>query len=160
MAYADGELFIVSSHTKDAKYYVYAFNAANGKKLWENTGKWPNDNHGHHLQRPAPINGVLYVRPYCFDAKTGKLLDKRMVDGACGTYSGTSGALIYRANGCVSMWDMKTGKITRWTRLRPDCWLSTIPACGMILAPEGGGGCSCGAWMETSLGFLPKVLKE
>jgi hypothetical protein len=26
----------------------------------------------------------------------------------------------------------------------------------MLLAPEGGGGCSCGNWLETSVGFLPK----
>ncbi|MFT4559734.1 MAG: hypothetical protein ACI92S_005127, partial [Planctomycetaceae bacterium] len=26
---------------------------------------------------------------------------------------------------------------------------------GMLLAPEGGGGCSCGSWMETSIGFMP-----
>jgi hypothetical protein len=26
----------------------------------------------------------------------------------------------------------------------------------MVLCPEGGGGCSCGNWMETSVGFMPK----
>ena len=47
-------------------------------------------------------------------------------------------------------------KATSWKRLRPDCWLSTIPAAGMVLSPEGGGGCSCGGWSETSVGFMPK----
>jgi len=26
----------------------------------------------------------------------------------------------------------------------------------MVLIPEGGAGCSCGNWLETSLGFAPK----
>jgi hypothetical protein len=25
----------------------------------------------------------------------------------------------------------------------------------MVLSPEGGGGCSCGNWLETSIGFAP-----
>jgi hypothetical protein len=25
----------------------------------------------------------------------------------------------------------------------------------MLLSPEGGGGCSCGTWLETSIGFMP-----
>ena len=30
----------------------------------------------------------------------------------------------------------------------------------MLLIPEGGGGCSCGGWMETSLGFIPNSFKQ
>jgi hypothetical protein len=33
--------------------------------------------------------------------------------------------------------------------------ISTIPACGLILSPEAGGGCSCGVWLETSIAFRP-----
>ena len=32
-----------------------------------------------------------------------------------------------------------------------------VPA-GLLLSPEGGGGCSCGSWMETSIGFIPTTL--
>ena len=48
------------------------------------------------------------------------------------------------------------GRVTQWNRLRPGCWLSTIPACGLLLSPEASGGCSCGNWLETSIGFAPK----
>ena len=85
------------------------------------------------------------------------MLAARMPGGGCGTYCATTGALFFRS-GTVSMWNRKGGKITSWPRLRPDCWISTIPAAGMLLAPEGGGGCSCGNWMETSIGFIPIAL--
>ena len=63
--------------------------------------------------------------------------------------------LVYRA-GNVTLWDFEQDKASSWGRLRPDCWISTIPACGLILSPEAGGGCSCGVWMETSIAFRPK----
>jgi hypothetical protein len=53
------------------------------------------------------------------------------------------------------MWDVASEKVTGWYNLRPSCWLSTVPANGMVLSPEGGGGCSCGNWLETSIGFAP-----
>ena len=51
--------------------------------------------------------------------------------------------------------DSLQAQLSSWPRLRSSCWLSTIPAAGMLLSPEGGGGCSCGIWMETSIGFMP-----
>ena len=55
----------------------------------------------------------------------------------------------------LAMWNRHQGDASTWSRLRPDCWLSTIPADGMLLSPEGGGGCSCGSWLETSIVFKP-----
>ena len=89
-----------------------------------------------------------------YELASGKPLPFSMPGGGCGTYAATDHALFFRA-GQVTMWDTAGGKPTKFARLRPDCWLSTIPACGMLLSPEGGGGCSCGSWMETSVGFLP-----
>jgi hypothetical protein len=57
------------------------------------------------------------------------------------------------------MWNRKSGKLSGWSLLRPNCWISTIPANGMILSLEGGGGCSCGGWIETSFGFMPHALQ-
>jgi hypothetical protein len=58
------------------------------------------------------------------------------------------------------MWDIAAAKLSGWDNLRPSCWLSTVPAGGMVLSPEGGGGCSCGMWMEISCGFLPRKSGE
>ena len=75
----------------------------------------------------------------------------------CATYAAASDALIYRGQSRrIGMWNTNTGKVSSWFNLRPSCWLSVIPACGMVLAPEGGAGCSCGEWMQTSLGFIPQ----
>jgi len=154
LACGEGKLVLVSSVAAEKRYYVYGWDAAAGKPLWEANFAWPRDNHGRHMSPPAITAGRVFVRPVVIELASGKRLGK-MPDGGCGTYALTTRTAVFRAKN-VTLWDFETGSTSAWVRLRPDCWLSTIPACGMILSPEGGGGCSCGAWMETSLGLLPK----
>ena len=111
--------------------------------------------HGKAMSRPAIAGNRVFMRPRVMDLKTGKLLDVAIPKGGCGTYACTTHTLVYR-NGNVTMWDALGKTTTSWNRLRPGCWLSTIPACGMLLSPEAGGGCSCGKWMEMSTGFVPR----
>ena len=152
---AEDKVFIMASAA--GKYQLYAFSGVDGKSLWQSAHGWPNDNHGGHLQHPVVVHNTVFLEPCGYEAATGKLLTKDMGrHGGCATYAATLNALIYRGDsGRVSMWDIERGAVTSWYNLRPSCWLSTVPANGMILSPEGGGGCSCGNWLETSIGFAP-----
>ncbi len=152
-AYGAGRIVVTASGEKH--FDVRTFEAATGKLEWKDSFPWKSDNHGGHMSRPAIVGGTLYVRPRIYELTTGLVLTQQMPMGSCGTYSASTQALFFRA-GNVTMWDRQEGKATAWSRLRPDCWLSTIPANGMLLSPEGGGGCSCGSWLETSMGFLPR----
>ena len=108
--------------------------------------------------RNLVVGGRLYQEPLGYDLKTGRVVTSKMGrHEGCATYVATEQALIYRGAGRqVAMWDTVSGDVTAWERLRPGCWLSTIAAGGAVLSPEGGGGCSCGNWMETSLAFVSK----
>ena len=154
MAHGEDKLVITSS--TDKKYFVYAFDAQTGDRQWHQEFGWPEGkgDHGKAMARAAIVSGKVYVRPMVFDLADGKLRDERVPAGGCGTYAATSNSLIFRS-GNVTLWDLDTNKQSGWSRLRPGCWLSTIPAGGMLLSPEAGGGCSCGSWMETSIGFMP-----
>jgi len=153
MASSKGKLALIASSNK--QYHINLFDAQDGKAGWHKSFGWQSDNHGGHMSRPAIVGETIYVRPRAFELKTGTQLSVRMPGGGCGTYAATSDALFFRS-GNVTVWDRQRGQTTKWNRLRPDCWLSTIPASGLLLSPEGGGGCSCGSWLETSLGFIPK----
>ena len=107
------------------------------------------------MARPAIVEEKVIVRPGVMDLLTGELLEVQLPGGGCGTYAASKEALFFRS-GTVTVWDQTTGTTSNWERLRPDCWLSAIPAAGLLLSPEGGGGCSCGTWMETSIAFKPK----
>ncbi|MCA9173574.1 MAG: PQQ-binding-like beta-propeller repeat protein [Planctomycetales bacterium] len=152
MAQRDGRLVLVTSSAN--RFHVTCFSDKGGEPLWRESAPWGRDNHGGHMSRPAIVAGNVYVRPFTFRLEDGKPQPQRMPVGGCGTYACTDNALFFRQS-TVTVWDRATAKTSTWPRLRPDCWLSTIPADGMLLSPEGGGGCSCGTWLETSLGFKP-----
>ena len=155
MAHGADRLVTVASN--DRQFHVNTFSTDQGSQLWNRSFRWLGNkgDHGKALSRPAIVGDRLYVRPHAMKLADGSLLPHTFPSGhGCGTYACTTDALFVRSAN-VTMWDSDNGKSTDWPRLRPDCWLSTIPAGGMLLSPEGGGGCSCGTWMETSIGFMP-----
>lgn len=157
LTYTNDTLLITSSLA--GNYHFYAYGAKDGALRWHNAHKWTSDNHGSHMLHPAIVGDIAFLEPIGYSVTTGEVVrdDMGRREG-CATVAATSDALIYRgAERRVAMWDIKTGEVTSWMNLRPSCWLSVVPSGGMILAPEGGGGCSCGNWVETSLGFLPDL---
>jgi len=156
LAHSGSKLILMASDNADEKYHTYCFDAADGSALWDAHFDWMSDNHGGHMSHPAVAGGRVFVRPRVLDLETGKLLDVHMPGGGCGTYALTDHTVIFRS-AHVTMWDFESGASTSWHRLRPGCWISTVPACGMVLSPEAGGGCSCGSWLETSIAFMPKA---
>lgn len=158
MAKGGDQLILTSS--SDRNYNVYAFDSKDGTQVWEQSFGWLNGkgDHGKAMSRPAIVGNTVYVRPQTLDLKTGEILPLKMPGGGCGTYAATTNALFFRS-GNVTAWNRSSGGTTSWSRLRPGCWLSTVPANGLLLSPEAGGGCSCGSWLESSIGFIPKLVK-
>jgi outer membrane protein assembly factor BamB len=156
LSYGGERLFIASSAA--GKYHLYAYDAGSGTALWDANHPWTSDNHSGHMQHPVVMENVVYLEPCGYNVKDGqRVTDQVGRHEGCATYIGTTGALIYRGKDRqIAMWDVKTGKTTCWNSLRPSCWISTIAAGGMVLSPEGGGGCSCAHWLQTSLGLLNK----
>ena len=152
-AVSNGILYLQTSD--DGAFALYAFDLETGRSLWRHKFDWEVDHHGKHLSRIAVAEGLLYLRPYVLDARTGELLREAFPEGhQCGNYACTSESIFLRA-GDLAMWSPREDAVSRWQRVRPDCWISTIPANGMVLSPEGGGGCSCGSWIESSMAFRP-----
>jgi glucose dehydrogenase len=140
---------------KKPTYFAAAFSAADGGKLWSVDFPVGGD-HGAHMSHPAVVAGRVYMRPKVIDLASGKIQALTMPGGGCGSYALSQHLLFFRA-GDVAAWSLAAdARTSSWHRLRPDCWISTIPAAGMLLSPEAGGGCSCGAWLELSIGFMPK----
>jgi outer membrane protein assembly factor BamB len=153
--HANGMLLIASS---DNKYHQYGFDAATGEPRWAAEHDWTGNDHSGHMQHPAVVGNTVYLEPCGYDITSGKrVTDSMGRHEGCATYAATEGALLYRGeNRRISLWDVESGETTSWPRLRPSCWLSTVAGGGMVLSPEGGGGCSCGGWMETSIAFMRK----
>lgn len=156
MQYSSEKLFISSS---DTRYNIYAYDAVTGSPLWSRNHPWTRDNHSGHMQHPVIAGNTIYLEPRGYDIDTGNLVTSQMgLHEGCATYAGTAGALIYRGSGRnIAMWDIDSNKVSTWSGLRPSCWLSTIAGGGMVLSPEGAGGCSCNGWLNTSIGFVSNL---
>lgn len=154
MAAGNGKYVIVSSN--NWKYEIYTYDAEDGKLSWQKEQRWFHGDHGGHLSRPAIVNNRLVVKPVFYNLETGERQPFNVPKSGhgCASYALTEQAIFYRG-GSVTQFNFDTREFSRWERLRPDCWISTIPAQGMILSPEAGGGCSCGNWLETSMVMAP-----
>ncbi len=155
---ADKNQFLLES-SSDANFHFTSFDLASGERRWSQSAKWPEDHHGAHMQHAVLMNDKIFVQPQILDSKTGDIIKTNTLGKrrGCATPVGTGNTIIYRGGGGpLSFWSLERDGRSEFTRLRPSCWLSTIPAQGMLFSPEAGGGCSCGGWMECSIGFAPK----
>jgi outer membrane protein assembly factor BamB len=155
---ADDDQFVLQSSSGN-QFHFASYAAGDGEPLWSRHVNWPENHHGAHMQHAVLMGGKLFVQPHILDASTGKTIQTGTLGKrrGCATPIGTGEAILYRGGtGPLSLWSIEQGKRTEFTRLRPSCWLSTIPAQGMLFSPEAGGGCSCGGWMECSIGFGPR----
>jgi len=133
-----------------------------GSLMWSTESPWGADHHGTHITHPVVTEDRLYFAPHIHDLRTGQPLGESYGPRrGCSTVVATKNALMFRilgeGNSPLGLWNKDTGSVSRFMRIRPSCWLNTIPAQGMLLIPEGGAGCSCGGWMETSIGLRPRT---
>ncbi len=156
---AAGDRLVVGTNVKrdgqqNSMYFAMGFKNPGGEKLW--SVSWDGQgHHGSHMSHPAVVGGKVYMRPKVLDLKDGAEAAGQMPPGGCGTYAMSRHAAFYRSS-TLEMWPLSGEAPTSWWRLRPDCWISSIPAAGLLLSPEGGGGCSCGSWLECSIAFGPR----
>ncbi|MEI6035878.1 MAG: PQQ-binding-like beta-propeller repeat protein [Verrucomicrobiae bacterium] len=157
-------------------FEVKGINAATGADLWvqhvQNTApgavkpliSGKNAFNAH----PVIMSGKVYVLPFflkatllAYDLKTGTpdtetSFSPNWQNKGCTPPTGASHMLFYR-NTSVAMFDVQTRKDFDVTRVtRPACWLSVIPAGGLIITPEMGAYCTCGNAYQISLGLAPK----
>jgi outer membrane protein assembly factor BamB len=153
-------LVTVASESTKKQFSVAAFDRDNGKKKWSKAVVWEANHHGKHISRPALQGELMYLRPEVLSLADGSTIQRGFPGGhGCASYTLTTNGMFSRL-GETTWWDVRTQKVNRFDRIRTDCWISVVPAQGMLLSAEGGGGCSCGSWLETSLGFLPRSVDE
>ena len=147
---------------KNGIFSYHYFDLKNGELKFQSQTPWAMNHHGSHITHPVVYEDRVYTDHMGVSLPDGKVLDHRFGPKTkCSTTVGTQYGLLYRGiNISTTFWSKDQKKQTYWPRLRPSCWLSNLPAQGLFLVPEGGGGCSCGGWMETSLAFIPRNISR
>ena len=165
---------VVTGTDRNKHFHTFAFNAPSatspvnsgddlgtaigGRLLWSETHKEDKGHHSGHLQHPVVIGDVFYSDQRAFNLATGEVIRRDLPERrGCGVMSASKDAIFFRHH-FHSMWDLKTDKRLQFEGIRSGCWLSMIPAGGMLLAPETSAGCSCTHAIQTSIGYMPKGL--
>ncbi len=152
--------------TRSVWYSVMAFDADTGEHLWhqrhENNRKGLGGDHGEQVHHPVILDDRIIAEPVAYELLSGEQIT---VDenpwyiparSGCGTISASAGCLLFRDSNPVIM-DMNSGNgHTPLTPVnRPGCWISMIPADGLVLMPEASSGCTCNYSIQTSMAFVP-----
>ncbi len=153
LTYSDNTLIALS--TTD-KYQLYAFDAKDGKPMWNHEYAWYRDHHGGAMQHPVIVGDTVYAEPKVFKLKSGEDTGVTMPQrNKCGVITASANCLFYR-DYYHAMWDLKKNVRKDWIGIRPGCWLNLITAGGLMLAPEASSGCYCAHPIQTTVAFIPK----
>jgi len=167
LSYANGIVLAVGTKNQDRRpyYHLYGFDANNGNLKWRQdspTSYGINGSHGEQDQHPVIIGDNIYSYSYPrdYNLQTGAKGTFHLLRGGhgCGTLSGSKLCLFGRG-GNPRMYELKDGgekNIALNHVNRPGCWINIIPACGLILIPEGSSGCTCAYPIQTSMAFAPE----
>ena len=155
---SEGDTNESGKHNGRGIFSYHYFDLNNGDLRFQSQTPWRTNHHGSHITHPVVYEDRVYTDPTGISLPDGKPLDHKYGPKTkCSATVGTAYGLLYRGiDVSLTFWSKTAKTQSHWPRLRPSCWLSVLPAQGLFLAPEGGGGCSCGGWMETSLAFIPR----
>ncbi len=154
MMYSDEKLIIDLPDGSAYRIYTYDVTDSSCTYHWSRSFTMQQTNHGGNKKRAIITNNTIYLEKRGYNLHNGSLVTASVPWANCGTYSGNADTIFYRG-GNISMWDVNVKVTTSWSRIRPNCWISVIGSGGMVLAPEGGGGCDCyDGGFHTSAAFI------
>lgn len=151
-----GESFVQCARNVVVVNGMAGYDAASGRRLWRREQR---------PERPPVILGEqIIAQPHAFDLVTGE--PRTTIDAltgeerpwrfprayGCGAVVGSPNFLLFRS-GAPGFFDFGEDGTTTFGGVRLGCSVNMIPAAGLVLAPEGSSGCTCGYNFQTSLGL-------
>ncbi len=182
LSYRDGKLIATSSYLVGPKaetdigakaqrskdtllHYLYrALNAETGEEIWSTvveTETTIGTQHNYNVAHPVVTKEAVWhnsqrTSAARIDIETGSLeVFTNRRDKGCSMTSGSNRAMFYRSLGIATFdFSAKKQEIVSSSN-RPSCWLSILPAGGLLLMPEGSIGCNCAFPLQTSIALMP-----
>lgn len=144
MAYQDTRFKLVS----EVGGAMAAFTASSGERLW--------DIEASYASRPILNDSTIYAQPGAWDLITG--LKKEFYferSYGCGIIAGSRNLLAFRS-ATLGYRDLLSDEGTvNYGGIRPGCWINTIPAAGLLLAPETANRCVCSYLIKATIALQP-----
>jgi len=161
-----------SDVAEDATSGLAAFDAADGDRLWQWDRVRATGRRGGPVRHVFIVGDALYT-PQALDLRTGKpkLTCRDPLTGQpsplqlsgqnfCGSISAGNHILAYRST-ALGFTSLTENTPCYWLpEKRTSCWISMLPAGGILLAPEGTSTCVCSFNYKTSLALIPAERHE
>ncbi len=165
---SDGKILAsgCSSISRSFWYHLYAFNAADGSIAWEkNVNSYQKegsywDSHGGRKKHPMIIGDKVYLKFGSFDLHTGKSIDFTFISSDCSDFSSSKNYIFGRNNRRANIYNLNEKRGTAGnvfcSETRPGCFLTIIPAGGLIMLPPYNSGCVCDFSIQSTICWLPE----
>lgn len=161
---------LVASGTADGaplsyRYHLSGFSVDTGQRLWtrqfdrDATRRKPGRDwsHGKQDKHPVVVGDMVYYTEGSFDVHTGRPRGLPFNATTCADYAASANHIFGRGQGgACSFWNIQKGGdgAPLSSAMRPGCYVSMIPAGGIVLMPSCAG-CMCNYTLQTSIAWLP-----
>ena len=164
LSYAHGVLLASGCTTVSGNYWYHlrAYNAGDGALLWEkdldSTFGADDTDHGKQDKHPMIIGETVQLKQGNFELATGKPLGLSFATSNCADCAASMNHVFTRNNSVATIISLREGGngAPLCSVLRPGCYISIIPAGGVIMLPAFSAGCTCSHSIQTSIAWLPQ----
>ena len=144
------------------RYHYRAINGSNGllvwQKDWDSTHNASDKDHGGQDKHPMIVGDNVYLKFGSYNLQTGNSIGFTYASTNCADFSSCQTHIFGRNNGNPSIYNLSSSgaNIPLCSAMRPGCYISIIPAGGMVILPAYSAGCTCGYTLQTSIGWIPR----
>jgi len=156
--YKDGLLYFVGHFSNhDTGYFlgdrlsfrrVTVLDAKTGDVVWSRAL--------NYLRRPLIVGDELIIEPRACDLRTGEVKTRVhpvtgeaaewhwLRPGHCCAATSASASMLFYRSWTSGIYDLENDRgVMLFGGIRPGCWISLIPASGVVAVPEASAGCTC-----------------
>ena len=164
LSYAKG-ILVASGCTTVGKNYWYhlrAYHARDGSVAWQrdldSTFDVGDKNHGKQDKHPLIIGETVQLKQGNFDLFDGTPLGLKFSTSNCADCAASMNHVFTRNRGVAHVISLSAGGNGRplCSAMRPGCYISIIPAGGVIMLPAFSAGCTCNHTIQTTITWLPR----
>ena len=142
-------------------YHYRAYNGSNGSLAWDkdwDSGAGSSDwNHGKQDKHPMIVGDKVYLKFGSYYLNDGTPFGFTCPSSNCADFSASMTHIFGRNSTYASIYSLSGGwNFPLCSAARPGCYISIIPAGGIIMMPAYSNGCTCGYTLQTSIGWLPQ----
>jgi outer membrane protein assembly factor BamB len=143
-------------------YHLGAYRASDGEQLWkhdlDSTFASSDTDHGKQDKHPLLIGDTVQLKQGNFELSTGKPLGLSFNTSNCADCAASAKHIYSRNGGVATMFSLEKGGdgTPLCSVMRPGCYISIIPAGGVVMLPAFSAGCTCNYSIQTSIAWLPR----